>query len=69
MNPQPRAEATHAPKMKPRASIAAILVIPALRHGTQRPSTAFAIAPADWSSGVMSLNMMPGFGKSGMSRM
>ena len=55
--------------MKPRASAAAITLIPWLAKWSWSWAIDSANAAGWLRSGVMSLNMMPGLGKSGMSRM
>ena len=69
MNPVLSARATQLPKMNPRDSIPATLVMLLVRNGSTRASMVFCRARADFRSGVMSLKMIPGFGKSGTSRM
>jgi hypothetical protein len=55
--------------MNPRASAAATTSTRRSAANLEISSIACASAPASSSSGVMSLKTMPGFGKSGMSRM
>ena len=55
--------------MNPRASGAATTSIPRPRNGAASPSIAARKAETSASRGVMSLNRMPGLGKSGTSRM
>src|ERR1700754_2329377 len=57
-----------APKMKPRDSMPQTAPTCCPRHGSHRASMHAPKAWASASNGVMSLNMMPGRGKSGTSR-
>ena len=55
--------------MNPRLSMPTTAWMPAARNGLHISSTACRSASTLPSSGVMSLNIMPFFGKSGTSRM
>src|SRR5690242_12212215 len=67
--PTPRAYAIGAPKMKPRDSMPTTTSTGLPWIFARRPSTALLNESPSLSSVVMSLNRIPGFGKSGMSRM
>jgi hypothetical protein len=69
MKPAPTCCATAPPRMKPRASAAATTSTCRSRAKLAISPIACARASASSSSGVMSLKTIPGFGKSGMSRM
>src|SRR5690606_32214597 len=66
--PQPSSRASAAPRMKPRASMPATASGGAARQAPADASMAPANAAASASTGVMSLNTIPGRGKSGTSR-
>ena len=68
MNGRPKRLATGVPRMKPLDSIPTICVAP--KHVIDQPRASIVASRASGSdrTGVMSLNKMPGFGKSGMSR-
>ncbi len=57
-----------APKMNPRDSMLTTLVIPAPAYGAAISSAARPNSLASSRMGVMSLKPIPGFGKSGTSR-
>ena len=68
--PAPSSRASAPPRMKPRASAAEDDVdVQRPRVARRARRTAWSSAAASSSSGVMSLKTIPGFGKSGMSRM
>ena len=67
--PAPSSIAIAVPKMKPRASIAATSSIPWPFQWRDITCTDSARAARSAISGVMSRNMIPGIGKSGMVRM
>src|SRR4029077_14064147 len=66
--PAPRRSATAPPRMNPRDSIPATISTPASRYGSASPDTAAVNATRSPSNNVMSLNTIPGRGKSGTSR-
>src|ERR1700722_17177948 len=66
--PAPRRAAIGAPRMKPRASIATTWSTRASTNGSAMASIVRRNAGPLPRSGVMSLNTIPGVGKSGMSR-
>src|SRR5579859_3909096 len=67
--PTPRAYAIGAPKMKPRDSMPTTTSTGLPWILARSPSTALLKESPSLSSVVMSLSRIPGFGKSGMSRM
>jgi hypothetical protein len=68
-SPASSASAIGAPSRKPRDSIETTREMRSRRYGAVISSTARRKARGSSKSGVMSLNMIPGLGKSGMSRM
>ena len=68
-NPAPISRASAAPRMNPRASAATTKSIERGDAHSANATTAASSAAGSSSSGVMSLKTIPGFGKSGMSRM
>ncbi len=62
MKPRPARTATGAARMKPRASRPTIFVAPCRTHRSARASVRAVNATGSASSGVMSLNITPGFG-------
>ena len=69
MNGQPSFAATRGPKMKPRASGPATAVGSASATDSAKDSVICFIRVGLASTGVMSLNCIPGMGKSGTVRM
>src|SRR5690242_14541367 len=68
MKPTPRRSATAIPNMKPRDSMPATRATFVFVNGSARASQTSRQALGEARSGEMSLNMIPGFGKSGTSR-
>ena len=68
MNPAPHRAAIAAPRMNPRASGATTKSTSSGRACCESASTACSSAAGSANSGVASLNTIPGWGKSGMSR-
>src|SRR5215213_8371124 len=67
-NPDSRPSATGDPRMNPRLSMATTCVTPSPRNGSVMACTVALKSPASPNNGVMSLNRIPGRGKSGTSR-
>src|SRR3954447_901916 len=67
-NPAPSSRATAGPSRKPRASAPMTTSTRRSRARSASPVTAASSPSGEARTGVMSLNTMPGFGKSGMSR-
>src|SRR4051812_805908 len=67
-NPAPSSRASAGPSRKPRASAPITTSTRRSRARSASPVTAASSPSGEARTGVMSLNTMPGFGKSGMSR-
>ena len=69
MNPEPVCAATAPPSTNPRASAETTNSASTERACSASAPTVARSAPGSRNSGVMSLNTIPGLGKSGMSWM